>query len=145
MNINIIYTSITGNNEEIADIVKNELNKKKYHPLVSQIDDIEIEDLKKSDLIFVITYTWDNGTIPDEALDFYDDLDKIDWSKKKVIVIGSGDKFYGADFGKAVDTFNKKFKKIGAKMPVESFKINIEPNKKDTLKIKDTITKLLKN
>ena len=68
----------------------------------------------KRPISVVATYTYGDGDLPDEIVDFYEDLQEIDLSGKIFGVCGSGDTFYD-DFCKSVDDFEAVFTQIGAK------------------------------
>jgi flavodoxin I len=52
-------------------------------------------------------YTWGDGELPDDFLDFYDEMDRIQLIGKKAAVFGSCDSAY-PKFGAAVDIVIKK-------------------------------------
>ena len=67
----IIYASMTGNNEEIADIVSEALENLGVDVDVSEISQADTEDFADVDICIVATYTYGDGELPDEAVDFY--------------------------------------------------------------------------
>ena len=67
-----------------------------------------------------------DGVLPDEMLDFSEDLGQLDLSGKVFGVFGSGDEFYEVFCG-AVDTLEEQFKKTGARQAGASVKVNLYP------------------
>ena len=54
----------------------------------------DVADFEDADICVVCPYTYDEGALPEEGLDFYDDLKEADLSGKIYGVAGSGDTFY---------------------------------------------------
>src|SRR5699024_12613154 len=73
-------------------------------------------------------YTTLFRSLPDEALDFYEDLVDMDLSGIVYGVSGSGDDFYGDDFAVAIDKFEQQFEKTGAVKGAEGVKVNLSPD-----------------
>ena len=110
----VVFATITGNNEDVADIVAQELEKKGVEVSVEEISQADPEDFADVDICVICPYTYDEGALPDEGLDFYDDLEDVDLTGKIYGVAGSGDTFYGEYFGLAIDEFGKKLAASGA-------------------------------
>ena len=100
----IIYASMTGNTEEIADIVGQKLEELGHDVEVYECTNAFASEFEDSDIAIVATYTYGDGELPDEFVDIYDDLAELDLSGKIYGVVGSGDTFYDY-FCKAVDDF----------------------------------------
>ena len=127
----IVYASMTGNTEEIADIV------------AEAFEDLELEvaDFEEADICVVATYTYGDGDLPDEIVDFYEDLQEIDLSGKIFGVCGSGDTFYD-DFCKSVDDFEAVFTQIGAKKGADSVKVDLAAEEDDIQRLEEFAKKL---
>ena len=113
----IVYASMTGNTEEIADIVA-----KKLEELGHTFED--------ADICIVATYTYGDGELPDEIVDFYEDLADLDLSGKIFGVVGSGDTFYDY-FCKSVDEFENQFTFTGATKGADSVKVDLSAEDED--------------
>ena len=98
----IVFASMTGNTEEIADIVADKLRELDVEVEVDECTTVDAEDFLEADIAIVATYTYGDGELPDEMMDFYEDLSSLDLSGKVYGVVGSGDTFYD-EFCKAVD------------------------------------------
>ncbi|PBQ22964.1 flavodoxin [Levilactobacillus brevis] len=131
----VVYATITGNNEEVADIVAASLEKLQIQVQETEISQTDAADLKLADILVVCAYTYDEGKMPEEGMDFYEDLQTLDLSGKVYGVAGSGDKFYGEFYNTTVDHFDAAFQKTGAKRGTENVKIDLEPYEEDVEKL----------
>lgn len=129
----VIFASITGNNEDVADIISQALEKKGVEVDTDEISQCDAADFEDVDLCVVTPYTYDEGALPDEGMDFYDDLNEMDLKGKIYGVAGSGDTFYGEYYCTAVDDFAKAFEKAGATKGADKVKINLAPDSDEDL------------
>lgn len=140
----IVYASMTGNNEEIAGIVEEEFEKYGVDVTTTEVSQALAEDFKDADICVVATYTYSDvgdGVLPDEAVDFYEELEDLDLTGKVYGCCGSGDKFYDA-FATSVDDFDKAFAKTGATKGADNVKIDLAPED-DDIKALEAFTKAL--
>ena len=140
----VVYATITGNNEDIADIVAESLKDQGVKVEETEITMADAADFNDVDICVVCPYTYDEGALPDEGLDFFDDLQEEDLSGKVFGVAGSGDTVYGDDFCKAVDEFDAAFLKSGAKRAAGPVHINLAPDKDDVKTLDDFAAQLVK-
>ncbi|GAK30599.1 flavodoxin [Weissella oryzae SG25] len=126
----VLYATITGNNEDVADEIIKNFQSHGVEVTKEDIINADPYDLQAAtnDIVVVVPYTFDKGSLPDEALDFYEDLAMVDLHGQIFGVAGSGDVFYGADFAKAVDKFEAQFIKAGASQGAPSVRVNLSPN-----------------
>ena len=68
----VVYATITGNNEDVADIITDVLEDHDVEVEESEISTADVADFEQADLCIVCPYTYDEGALPDEGLDFYD-------------------------------------------------------------------------
>lgn len=127
----VVFATITGNNEDVADIVTEA-----FEDLDVDVDEVEItqadsSDFADVDICVVCPYTYDEGALPEEGLDFYEDLQEMDLTGKIYGVAGSGDTFYLDDYNVAVDKFAAAFDKAGATRGAAPVKIDLEPDTDD--------------
>lgn len=127
----VMYASITGNNLEIAEYIVKHLKEKGIDATIDDMFFGDTSDASTADIVVIVPYTYDKGSIPSEMIDLYDDLATADWSDKKYAVIGSGDRFYGKDFGKAIDSFSEQIKKTGATQIGDTLKIHTRLDDED--------------
>ena len=87
----IVFASMTGNTEEIADIVADKFRDLGVEVDVDECTTVDAEDFLDADIAVVATYTYGDGELPDEIQDFYEDLAGLDLKGKLYGVVGSGD------------------------------------------------------
>lgn len=126
----IVYASMTGNTEEIADIVANKLQELGHDVEVDECTSVDASDFEDADMAIVATYTYGDGDLPDEIVDFYEDLQDLDLSGKVFGVVGSGDTFYDY-FCKSVDEFEEQFVLTGASKGAASVKVDLAAEDED--------------
>lgn len=130
----IVYASLTGNTEEIADIVAEALENLDIEVEQEECTQVDAEDFADADICIVATYTYGEGDLPDEIVDFYEDLQDVDLTGKKFGVVGSGDTFYEF-YCKSVDDFEAAFVKAGATKGANSVKIDLAAEEEDIIKL----------
>ncbi|CQR47224.1 Flavodoxin [Paraliobacillus sp. PM-2] len=100
----IIYTSVTGNTEVLAESIYLGMRKQQIIPDFIAIDELDYDTLPTYDLIAIGTYTWDNGDLPMEMEDLFIAFEDKDMKHVTTGVFGTGDSFYPYYCG-AVDLF----------------------------------------
>ncbi|MDO4902623.1 MAG: flavodoxin [bacterium] len=130
----IVYASMTGNTEEIADIVADKLRDLGHEVELEECTSVDASDFEDADIAVVATYTYGDGDLPDEIVDFHEDLGELDLTGKIYGVVGSGDTFYDF-FCKAVDDFEEAFANSGATKGAESVKVDLVAEEEDIEKL----------
>ncbi|WP_057746294.1 flavodoxin [Liquorilactobacillus capillatus] len=130
----VVFASITGNNEDVADIISEALENKGIEVDTEEISQCDAMDFEDVDICVVTPYTYDEGALPDEGMDFFEDLAELDLKGKVYGVAGSGDTFYGEYYCVAVDKFDKAFAQAGATKGATSLKINLAPDSDEDIK-----------
>lgn len=138
----IVYASMTGNDEEIADILEEEFENLGVDVDVSEISQTDAAEYEDYDIDVLVTYTYGDGELPDEAVDFFEDLQEEDLSGKVFGCAGSGDTFYD-DFAKSVDDFAEAFKKTGATEGAAAVKVDLAPEEDDITNLQAFAKQLL--
>ncbi|EOH87810.1 flavodoxin [Enterococcus pallens] len=126
----IVYASMTGNTEEIADIVSEAFENLNIEVEIDECTQVDAEDFEAADICVVATYTYGEGDLPDEIVDFYEELQELDLSGKVYGVCGSGDTFY-EQYCKSVDDFDSAFTKTGASKGAENVKVEMAAEEED--------------
>lgn len=117
----VVYASMTGNTEEMAEAIAAGAAEAGAEVVIKEAFDVDPPELLGYDGIIIGAYTWGDGELPDEFLDFYEGMDRLDLTGKKAAVFGSGDTSYPIYCG-AVDTIEAKLKELGAEIVAESLK-----------------------
>lgn len=124
----VLFASITGNNEDIADIVAEALENNGIATEVDDISMVEVSEILDYDICVICPYTYDEGSLPDEGLDFYEELADTDLNGLVFGVAGSGDTFYGDDYCKAVIDFDQQLAQANGTRGVAPVMINLAPD-----------------
>jgi len=106
----LLYVTYSGNTEEIAEYMESYL--RDYGADVTIVDvtnRLSVAEIDAYDIIFLGTFTWDYGAVPDELEDF---LANVPLTNKRVGVFGSGDTQFGGPslYCKAVDTLVARYR-----------------------------------
>lgn len=140
----IVYASLTGNTRAGAKIVEDA-----FMELGAEVDVIESYtadpfDYEDYDICVVGTYTYGtDADLPDEIVDFYEELEDVDLSGKVYGAFGSGDTFYVGKYCLCVDYFEEQFKKTGAVQGATGVKYNLDPDEEATDDLKTFAKDLL--
>lgn len=128
----ILYISTTGNTEIMAETIAGYLEYKNHDVVIKtfDFDPIDVEELLDYDLVLIGTHSSDDGQIPFEAEDFYDELDEVDLTGRLFGVFGSGDTAYDV-FCESIELMADKLEFIGAKLVPERLKVDLTPNDAD--------------
>lgn len=141
----VVFATITGNNEDCADIITEALEDLGVEVDQSEISQTDAAEFNDYDINVVVPYTYDEGNLPEEGLDFFADLQELDLSGKVFGVAGSGDVFYEEFYCVAVDKFNQAFQNAGATQGAENVKINLAPESEEDLDKLDNFASELLN
>ncbi|MFR4953368.1 MAG: flavodoxin [Lactobacillus paragasseri] len=114
MKAQIVFASMTGNDEDMAEILEENLQDAGFDVENIDVSFADASSYLDADLCVMVTYTYGEGVMTDELKDFYDQLVTLDLSGKKFAVMGSGDKTYKDHYCENVDDFEKAFIKYGA-------------------------------
>lgn len=123
----IIYASMSGNTEAIADLIEKGLSSAGAESEKFEAMDINATIFTEYDHFLIGAYTWGDGELPDEMLDFYDEMDDYDFSDKTIALFGSGDTAYEIFCG-AVDLLAEKVQDNNGALVMESLKIECFPD-----------------
>ena len=138
----VIFATITGNNEDVADIITEKFEKLGVDVAKEEISQADATEFNDVDICVVVPYTYDEGALPEEGLDFYEDLQVLDLTGKIYGCAGSGDTFYDDDYCRAVTDFSNALKKAGATQGAKDVFVNLAPEA-DDVKALDAFTEQL--
>lgn len=122
----IVYASMTGNTEELAHLIGKGMQEAGATVVIKDVFEVDVSNLLDYDGILLGAYTWGDGELPDEFLDFYDEMDSVNLTGKKAAVFGSCDSSY-EHHGGAVTILVEKLLKLGSDVILEGLKIDLSP------------------
>lgn len=93
-NVLIAYLSYSGNTEEVAEILARIANSHDYDVDMHRIGIDPPVDVGLYECIFIGTFTWEEGSTPDEVKDF---VLEVGYKPDHVAVFGTGDTQFGGD------------------------------------------------
>ena len=114
-NINILFASMGGTAENVANILNDKASKMGFNTNQQELNDVTMSNFVKMDNVAIVTSTTGDGDIPTNGEDFWLDLKATDIDLKNLnySVCALGDKshetFCGA--GKKID---EKLQQLGA-------------------------------
>ena len=123
MNTIIVFASMAGTTELMANTLAGELTKAGDQVTVIDAFETDAEELKSYDRILVGSYTWGDGDLSDEIMGFYDELSTIDLTGKMATAFGSGDTSY-EHFARAVDILEEALKTQGCEILIKGLKVD---------------------
>jgi flavodoxin I len=104
MRIAIIYSSRTGNTEELVNYLYELFLSHLAKVELYRVDQFSLSRLIEYDAVVIGTYTWGDGEIPPEMILLYEAFENQNVKNVLTGVVGTGDRFY-PHFCGAVDEF----------------------------------------
>lgn len=123
----VIYVSLTGNTEEMAELIADGIRESGAEVELKTVENSHAEQLLEYRGYLLGAYTWGDGEMPDEFLDFCDEMNEVDLQGSRASVFGSGDSGYEIYCG-AVDQLEDKLRTCGAMLLQESLKVEYGPS-----------------
>ncbi|TOY86033.1 flavodoxin [Levilactobacillus brevis] len=139
--IQIIYASQSGRNQAIAGHLQAQLASK-VQTVVTEISQADAFALSENDAVIVVTYTYHDGDLPDEAQDFFEDLKEVDLGRTKFAVLGSSSKTH-IHFGRAVDYLTMQLNSSNGEQVADSVKIDQDPDDADWQRVDQLAQRVL--
>lgn len=137
----IIYASITGNTNVLAEQVYQEMHASGISADLIAIDDFDYDTLTNFDIVVVGTYTWDNGEIPLEMDELYTAFETQQVKHIRTGIFGTGDSFYPYYCG-AVDLFRDMLY-VHTDLTV-TLKVELMPQQNDYSRVKQFCDRFVK-
>ncbi|MBW4655876.1 MAG: flavodoxin FldA [Kaiparowitsia implicata GSE-PSE-MK54-09C] len=126
--IGLFFGTQTGNTETIAETIQKEFGGDSVVTL-HDIADSSPEDFEPYSYVLVGCPTWNIGEMQSDWEGFYDELDAIDFSGKKVAYFAPGDQVgYADNFQDAMGLLEEKISELGATTvgywPIDGYEFN---------------------
>ena len=107
--IGIFYGSSTGNTKDVAVKLQAALGGDLHN-----ITDVDADSFAEYDALVLATSTWGAGDLQDDWEDFFPSLDDVDFTGKKVALMGLGDaENYGDTFVDGIAVLAEKVEEQG--------------------------------
>ncbi|WP_391559989.1 flavodoxin [Robertmurraya sp.] len=142
MKIGVIYASMSGNTEAIADLIVEQLKKHNHDVDLKDMLSLPASDFLLYDLIFIGMYTWGDGDYPDECLDIIEEVEQLDLNEKPFALFGSGDTSY-PEFCGALDKLKELIENQNGVCLGEPLRIEFNPSKADEEEINQFVMQAL--
>ena len=113
----ILFGTQTGNSESVAEDLGAAMRSNGIDASVAALDDIEVDDLTKMDYVFVVTSTYGEGEMPDNAELFWESFKATTAPRlehMQFAVLALGDTAYD-EFCEAGKQLDLRFEQLGAK------------------------------
>lgn len=123
----LVFASMTGNTEEIAKLIGKGVEETGVELTMRELPAADPKELVDYDGIILGSYTYGDGELADEFLDYYDEMNGLDLEGKMAAVFGSGDTAYD-QFCAAVDILSDKLTELGAVITQEGLKVELNPD-----------------
>lgn len=113
MNIGIIFGTCTGNTEELADVIREQLELEEG--VVKDVANMSAADLAEYDFLIIGIPTWHIGELQDDWYGIHEDLDNVDMTGTQIALFGLGDQLgYSDTFLDGMGILYDKFLERGA-------------------------------
>ncbi|MFQ5981100.1 MAG: flavodoxin [Candidatus Heimdallarchaeota archaeon] len=124
--IGVFYGTETGNTEHVDKLIYQELVNEDNAIMIEDIGQTTVYQMQEADLLILGIPTWLYGELDREWDEFLPNIDKIDFTGKKIALFGLGDQeLYTETFLEAMATMYSIFKEKGADLigewPVEGY------------------------
>lgn len=111
--IGLFYGSTTGKTESAAEMIRAEFGGEDVVTMY-EIADVENSNFAEYECIIIGCPTWDIGELQADWQGYFDELDDVDFSGKKVAYFGTGDQVgYAENFQDAMGMLEEKISELG--------------------------------
>ena len=125
----IIYGSTTGNTEDMAGMVRKELEQLDFEAEVKDVTTAAVEDLTGDENLLLLgcpAYGDDEIELQEDFADFYEKLNGVKLEGKPFAVFAPGDTSY-EHFCGSVDLLEEKMTELGGKQVTYGLKVDGDP------------------
>lgn len=126
----VLYGSQSGNAETLAKKVGREATARGFGPRVAGMDSVSAAELAGESAVLLITSTWGEGDMPDNAVGFWDGLNRNGSSPNlsgvRFSVLALGDRNYGDTFCLAGKRLDHRLSELGANRLTDRVDCDVE-------------------
>lgn len=113
--IGLFFGTTTGKTESMVEKIIEEFGGESVVD-VYDISEVEDDELEQYENIIIGCPTWDIGELQSDWQGYFDELDELDFSGKKVAYFGTGDQVgYPDNFQDAIGILEEKISQLGGK------------------------------
>lgn len=115
--ITVLVGSMTGTAEMVAEDMMAEIGRIGGHATeMLMMDNLDASVFERDGVFLIVTSTYGQGEVPDNALDFYESLTdgRPDLSAVRFGIFGLGDSTYGDTFNQGGQRFEQALTELGA-------------------------------
>ncbi|MBR8828260.1 MAG: flavodoxin FldA [Gomphosphaeria aponina SAG 52.96 = DSM 107014] len=113
--IGLFFGTTTGKTQSAAEMIQAEFGGEDIVTL-HDVSEAEASDFEQYDKLIIASPTWDIGELQADWQGYYDELDNINFSGKKVAYFGTGDQIgYADNFQDAMGILEEKISSLGGK------------------------------
>ena len=113
--IGLFFGTQTGNTQTVAEQIQKALGGSAVVDVID-IAEADVDDFRKYECIIIGCPTWNIGELQGDWQGFYDELEAIDFSGKKVAYFGCGDQVgYADNFQDAIGILEEMITSLGGK------------------------------
>ncbi|ANU21953.1 flavodoxin domain-containing protein [Planococcus donghaensis] len=135
----IVYTSVTGNTEHLAEMLQTALLNQGIPVELYRVEEFLLDELPYFAQVLIGTYTWGSGEIPKEMYGLYQAIEQLGNKELQTAVFGTGDRFF-AEFCGAVDRFRDML--YVKTLLIASLKVELMPQPKDVIRCEKLVALL---
>ena len=126
--INILFGTQTGNAEDVAENASDILTTNGFTTKVLELDDVGMNELSVMENVLVIISTFGMGEMPNNAQDFWEDINsndppKLNNVKFSVFALGDSGHYDFCNAGKLIDN---KFQELGGTRLLDRIDCDVE-------------------
>lgn len=135
----ISYYTYSGNTEEVAELIRENLERYGIDVTMNVMGLGKYEEPSEYDVVFFGSFTWDYGMVPDEIKDH---IQEIGYKPDNMAIFGTGDTQFGGDemFCRAVDKLVNFYKSKW-----DGLKIEQSPRGQQEIKIVNWVDTILED